>query len=601
LQKNETMPDNRKINITLSLLLVFSALIRGFVAGFIELGNDEVYYWTYARFPALSHFDHPPMVGLAINAFTLNLNFESEFFIRLASVILGTLSTWLIFQIGKTIKNPLTGLYAALLYTASFYGFVLCGTFILPDTPQVFFWLIALLLVLRSLPDPEHSPQSRNMFLFAGAAAGFALLSKYHAVFLMAGVFMYILLYDRKWFTIRETWGAIVIFILLFMPVIFWNAENDFISFTFHENRVGITEEGIKPQYFLTEVFGQFFYNNPVNVILIIAALVALARRKYFLNLAYRRIILWTSLPLILLFIGFSLFRSTLPHWSGPGYLGLILITAAWLSEPAKAGKSMRLVPVPVMIALAFMLAVVTVAVGQIRYGWIPLQRWKADDVSLDMYGWEQLGKKFETVNKWDEDHFLIDKGAPIITFRWFPAANFDYYVGRPIDKPVYALGTLERIHKYHWINKIRGNLKQGDDAWFIALSDDYEDPVRLYGELFDIIIPTDTICITRGKDTVRKAFLFRMIDLKQDMNFVPVRENKNRHGNRSDTLAFFLDQIRADRQYLDLLEKRSVREGIPLDELIREEAANMYRKVKEVERIPDTSRRNSAAGDPGE
>jgi hypothetical protein len=601
LQKNETMPDNRKINITLSLLLVFSALIRGFVAGFIELGNDEVYYWTYARFPALSHFDHPPMVGLAINAFTLNLNFESEFFIRLASVILGTLSTWLIFQIGKTIKNPLTGLYAALLYTASFYGFVLCGTFILPDTPQVFFWLIALLLVLRSLPDPEYSPQSRNMFLFAGAAAGLALLSKYHAVFLMAGVFMYLLLYDRKWFTIRETWGAFAIFILLFMPVIFWNAENDFISFSFHENRVGITEEGIKPQYLMTEVFGQFFYNNPVNVVLIIAALVAIARRKYFLNLAYRRIILWTSLPLILLFIGFSLFRSTLPHWSGPGYLGLILITAAWLSEPAKAGKSMRLVPVPVMIALAFMLAVVTVAVGQIRYGWIPLQKWKADDVSLDLYGWEQLGKKFETVNKWDEDHFLIDKGAPIITFRWFPAANFDYYVGRPIDKPVYALGTLERIHKYQWINKIRGNLKQGDDAWFIALSDDYEDPVRLYGELFDIIIPTDTICITRGNDTVRKAFLFRMIDLKQDMNFVPVKENKNRHGNRSDTLAFFLDQIRADRQYLDLLEKRSVREGIPLDELIRDEAANMYRKVKEVERIPDTTRSNSAAGDPEE
>ena len=36
------------------------------------------------------------------------------------------------------------------------------------------------------------------------------------------------------------------------------------------------------------------------------------------------------------------------------------------------------------------------------------------------------------------------------------------------------ALGTLERIHKYHWINKIRGNLEQGTNAYYIALSDDY-------------------------------------------------------------------------------------------------------------------------------
>ena len=113
------MPSNRNIRIALGVLVVVSALARGFIAGFIELGNDEVYYWTYAKFPAMSHFDHPPMVGLAIQAFTLNLTYESELFIRLASVILGTICTILIFLIGQTIKNPLTGLYAAFLYTAS--------------------------------------------------------------------------------------------------------------------------------------------------------------------------------------------------------------------------------------------------------------------------------------------------------------------------------------------------------------------------------------------------------------------------------------------------------------------------------------------------
>ena len=143
------------------------------------------------------------------------------------------------------------------------------------------------------------------------------------------------------------------------------------------------------------------------------------------------------------------------------------------------------------------------------------------------MAGWDQLGRKFAPLAKWEEDHAMIGKNSPILTFRWFPAANFDYYVGRKINKPVYALGTLERIHKYYWINRIRGDLKQGSDAYYIGLSDDFEDPVALYGNLFDTILPPDTLCITRGRDTVRKAFVYRMLDLKKEMVFTITTESQ--------------------------------------------------------------------------
>jgi len=136
------------------------------------------------------------------------------------------------------------------------------------------------------------------------------------------------------------------------------------------------------------------------------------------------------------------------------------------------------------------------------------------------MTGWKQLGEKFAPLAGREEKMHLIAKGSPILTFRWFPAANFDYYLAKKIHKPVYALGSLERIHKYHWINQFHGSLWKGSDAWFIALSDDYEDPVALYGELFTTIVPTDTLFITRGRDTVRRAFVFRMLDLKKEMVF---------------------------------------------------------------------------------
>jgi hypothetical protein len=582
------MPSNRKIYWALFILLALSTIARGFIAGFIELGNDEVYYWTYAKFPALSHFDHPPMVGWVIQLFTLNLCLDSEFFLRLASVVLGTLSTGMMFLIGRQIKNPLTGFYAALLFTSSFYGFILSGTFILPDTPQVFFWLVTLYFLLKSLPDLDLTNQSRNFLFFAGVSAGMALLSKYHSVFLLAGAFMFILLYNRKWFTAKETYGAFLVFVLLFLPVVFWNIENDFISFRFHENRVGITQSGVQLQYFLTEIAGQFFYNNPVNVVIIILALLALIRRKHFLEASYRHLLLLTSVPLVAVFISFSLFRSTLPHWTGPGYLGLIIIAAAWLAEPKQMVSKLKLVPWPLALSLALLLTIAVTAIGQIRYGWIPLKRWKVDDVSLDMVGWKQLGDKFASVAKWDEEHFLIDPGAPILTFRWFPAANFDYYLGRNIKKPVYALGTLERIHKYHWINQLRGNIKQGSDAYYIALSDDYEDPKALYGSLFEMIIPSDTLFLTRGSDTVRKAFIFRLIDLKKEMVFTPDKYTEQKSTETADTLAYFLNQICSDRQYLDLLEKKSVKLKIPLEDLIREEAKKMLEESKQKLVLPD-------------
>ena len=127
----------QNINKCLILLLSVSALLRGFLAFFLEFGNDEVYYWTYALYPDWSHFDHPPMVGWFIQLFSFNLLFTSEFFLRLSSVVFMTLNTYLIYLIGKHVKNEQTGFYAALLYTASVYVFVITGIFILPDTPLV--------------------------------------------------------------------------------------------------------------------------------------------------------------------------------------------------------------------------------------------------------------------------------------------------------------------------------------------------------------------------------------------------------------------------------------------------------------------------------
>jgi 4-amino-4-deoxy-L-arabinose transferase-like glycosyltransferase len=148
------------------ILLVVSAVIRCILAGWIELGTDEAYYWTFAKYPDWSYFDHPGMVGWVIQLFTFNLLFDSEFFMRLASVVFMTINTWVMYRIGKELKDETTGLLAALLYTASIYAFVITGVFILPDTPMSLFWLLAFWMLIRHLHGRGHqdlTPRGSSM------------------------------------------------------------------------------------------------------------------------------------------------------------------------------------------------------------------------------------------------------------------------------------------------------------------------------------------------------------------------------------------------------------------------------------------------------
>jgi len=97
------MTRERKISLAFLVLLIISAAARGFLAWFTELGYDEVYYWTYAKYPDLSNFDHPPMVGLLIRLFTADLRMQHELFLRLGAVVIGTINPWLMDRVWVSI------------------------------------------------------------------------------------------------------------------------------------------------------------------------------------------------------------------------------------------------------------------------------------------------------------------------------------------------------------------------------------------------------------------------------------------------------------------------------------------------------------------
>ncbi len=514
------MPGKRK-NIKILFWLIFiSTVVRGLISAFTELGNDEVYYINFALYPDWSYFDHPPMVGFIIQLFSLDLLFQDEFFIRLGSIVFGSINTYLIFLIGKKIKNEATGLYAAFLFTASIYCFIIAGTFILPDTPQLLFWLLSLYFLLKSLPSKQYSKTEKLNFILAGITIGFAMLSKYTSVFLWFGVGLYVLFYNINWLKKKELYISAFLSFLIFLPVMIWNYNNDFISFTFQGERVDVSGSLIRMDYFFTELGGQIFYNNPVNFVIILMAIIALLKGKKYINKDHEKILLFTSLPLIIIFLIFSLFRSTLPHWTSPGYLGLILLAAAYLENKFSLKK--KLIPSIIKVSIAFLGIIVILGFLQINYG-LFYQSYESDttklgksDISLDLYGWEQLGDKFKDIYINDLIENRIKKDAVIVSHRWFPAANLDYYVARPLKIKLLTIGKLERIHRYAWINNYRGGFKKGMDAYFLTSSPDFKDPHKLYKNYFQEIETPDTIQITRNGKTVKNVFVYKMKDLKK-------------------------------------------------------------------------------------
>jgi 4-amino-4-deoxy-L-arabinose transferase-like glycosyltransferase len=184
------------------------------------------------------------MVGWIIQLFTLNLRYDSAFFLRLPALILGTVNTWMIYRLGTLIRNPRTGWYAALLHTGSLYATILVGIFILPDTPLSTFYLLSLFFMFKAcgLGSLAKNDPKPVFFIPAGVFAGLAMLSKYTGVFLWAGTFLFVLFYRRSLYKNLYFWLGILVSAFLFLPVVIWNLTQDFSSFAFHSGRISFLE-----------------------------------------------------------------------------------------------------------------------------------------------------------------------------------------------------------------------------------------------------------------------------------------------------------------------------------------------------------------------
>ncbi|MBK6965200.1 MAG: hypothetical protein IPH20_15010 [Bacteroidales bacterium] len=186
----------------------------------------------------------------------------------------------------------------------------------------------------------------------------------------------------------------------------------------------------------------------------------------------------------------------------------LIPLAAIYLRNITQKGRNSAMLPQPVRYALLFTAIVITAALVQINQGWFlnkgidktTGKRIGIKDITLDLYGWEQLREGFTPIYQKDTASGQMRKDA-IVLPTLVSGRKPRLLCSPPLGIKLLTLAELERTHKYAWITQYRGGFEEGMDAWYFSSSYDFSDPNGHYKDYFARIGQPDTIPVYRNGD----------------------------------------------------------------------------------------------------
>jgi dolichol-phosphate mannosyltransferase len=359
-------------------------LLRAVYLPWIELYPEEAYYWNFAQHLDIGYLDHPPLVAWLIALSTKVLG-QTEFGVRFFALVCSLITSCFAYRLTNLWHGRRAAAVAALLVQILPY-FWMTGWIMTPDAPLTACWAG----ILYFLAQVFFSRIGRR-WVGAGVCLGVGLLAKY-SMALPAGAALLFMVLDRParaWFRQWAPFAAAALAILIFSPVVYWNATHHWASFVFQSTRR--LQEG---HYFgLPALLGSvLLLLTPVGLVL--AARIwwrtdaldepEAKRRRLFLGI-------FTAVPLAV-FVLFSLTHRVKLNWTGPIWLALVPALAdqlVWTAHPVAAYLVMG------WRSTAATLLVLYLCLFQYLTGGLPGLGY-ADNIELLPVGWSSLGYTLE-------------------------------------------------------------------------------------------------------------------------------------------------------------------------------------------------------------
>jgi 4-amino-4-deoxy-L-arabinose transferase-like glycosyltransferase len=422
------------IGISLFLRLLWAALIMPTM--------DEGYHYLYAVHPDWSYFDHPPMVMLLVRAgLELCGGAVNNLSLRLCFILMFAGSTWILARFTARWFGSWAGVYAGLLWNLAPMFSIIVGAQAMPDGPFLFFSLLTMAALAHALIDVPTDKFAMRRWIWVGLSWGGALLSKYIAVFLPAGAVLFILLTPSKRRVLRTPgpYVATLIGMVAFLPVVYWNATHDWVSFTFQAGRAVGTE--FRPVAAARMLLGQIGLLTPWLWLLLTGALVGLMRHWRGQRPIEQLLVCMAVVPLTF-FLAVSCVKNVHANWTMIGFVPLLPIMGqrcvAWAERWPRVARYAVAAWAAPLIVFAFVSALHT------RTGLVPLP----DDPAFEQSGYDSLAAELDArglvgipgtfifSERWHECGqigFALANRAPVLCYSAMDARGFAYW-SRPAE-----------------------------------------------------------------------------------------------------------------------------------------------------------------------
>jgi 4-amino-4-deoxy-L-arabinose transferase-like glycosyltransferase len=317
-----------KLNQTILVLLGFGLLFRSIVAFWLPAGFDEAYYYIYTQHLDWSYFDHPPLVAFTTGLGVWLTGFVSQFTIRLGSLIAYTATLYFLFRATTHLFSVRAGLLTLAIASLAPIFQLVFGTFTLPDVPLMFFWSLTLwVAACEFFPETgfEYRPTYRLAVL--GFLVGCACLGKYHGFLLGFGLVGFCFTSRQHRIALVSPWTllSLILFIITFSPVLYWNWQHDWVSFRFQGHR-GVPDRSYSipnalKAALLSAVYLFPTFGLPLWWTSLRSSFVTLKSWFSQPRLPVIPFVIWLSMPVVFIFTFIGGYQQILPSWTMPGFL----------------------------------------------------------------------------------------------------------------------------------------------------------------------------------------------------------------------------------------------------------------------------------------
>jgi 4-amino-4-deoxy-L-arabinose transferase-like glycosyltransferase len=471
------------------LLILAAAALRLAFGATTGLGVDESYMVAAGRVPAFGYYDHPPAAWWLSWGAAQLFGGEAPIIVRLPFIGLFAVSTWLIYRLGTEISDERGGFWAAVLLNLSPLFGVTTGTWVLPDGPLDCALLAAALCLMRALER-----DAIGWWLAAGLCAGLALFSKYSAVLTIGGVGLYLLSsrQHRRLLTTAKPWTAMLASVLVFAPVLVWNAGHGWASFAFQGDRaLGAHFRPLAP---LVTLGGEALFVLPWIWLPKMMVMVAAVRRGPGEWRCW--LLCCLAAPPILVFALIAAWSSqrVLFHWAAPGYLMLFPLLGAAVAARAQVPAVRR----AIAATAVFVVLTAGVVASQLRWDWLHpvIAAVSSQDPTIQGIDWVSLRDELA-------ERDLLSSGTLVGVPDWRDAGKIAYALGP--DVTTLCLNRDGRQFGIAWPPA----RYLGDDVLILAPEHADRVPSELTG-VFDRIEPLAPVTIRHAGRTLATVAVFR-------------------------------------------------------------------------------------------